>query len=86
MIMAAYYEKQTVKNKPKDTPRKDFKPQPGDSIHAFNRTGHPQHAVESTATEVWIKKGVDIHPVRIVTGINNDIDVQVISGLKEGDE
>jgi HlyD family secretion protein len=36
--------------------------------------------------EVWVKKGENIFPVPIETGIDNDIDVQVISGLKEGDE
>jgi HlyD family secretion protein len=36
--------------------------------------------------EVWIKQGNAIHPVKIETGIDNDIDVQVLKGLKEGDD
>jgi HlyD family secretion protein len=39
---------------------------------------------ESTRT-VWLKEGGTIHPVEIVTGITDETDVEVISGLKEGD-
>ena len=35
---------------------------------------------------VWVKTGNGIHPVSIKTGIDNEIDVQVLSGLKEGEE
>ena len=35
---------------------------------------------------VWVKSGNEIHPVHIETGINNEINVQVLKGLKEGDE
>ncbi len=40
----------------------------------------------SNKKEVWVKDGNNIHPVFIETGLSNDIDVQIISGLKEGDE
>jgi HlyD family secretion protein len=43
-------------------------------------------AVNEKETEVWVKTRDFIHPVKIETGIDNDIDVQIISGLKEGDE
>ncbi|MBN2274841.1 MAG: efflux RND transporter periplasmic adaptor subunit [Bacteroidales bacterium] len=36
--------------------------------------------------QIWVKTGYDIYPVTIEKGIDNDIDVEVISGLKEGDE
>jgi HlyD family secretion protein len=44
-----------------------------------------ENQTDST-TMVWVKTGSDIHPVPVVTGINNDIDVEIKSGLKEGDE
>jgi HlyD family secretion protein len=37
-------------------------------------------------TLVWVKSGNNIHPVRIKTGIDDDINVVILSGLKEGDE
>jgi len=47
------------------------------------------HTAETGTMEenlVWVKTGYDIHPVRIEKGIDNDIDVEVKLGLKEGDE
>jgi HlyD family secretion protein len=41
---------------------------------------------EKKITEVWVKTGNDIHPVKVESGINNDMDAQIISGLKEGDD
>jgi HlyD family secretion protein len=41
---------------------------------------------EEKSSEVWVKTGNLLHPVKIETGIDNDIDVQIISGLKEGDD
>jgi HlyD family secretion protein len=35
---------------------------------------------------VWVKSGNNIHPARIKTGIDDDINVVILSGLKEGDE
>jgi HlyD family secretion protein len=50
----------------------------------------PAPAAEADDAEshkmVWIKTQTDVHPVPITVGIDNDIDAQVISGLKEGDE
>ncbi|MBN1187907.1 MAG: efflux RND transporter periplasmic adaptor subunit, partial [Bacteroidales bacterium] len=37
-------------------------------------------------SEVWVKSDNTIHPVRINTGIDNDINVEILSGLKVGDE
>lgn len=50
-----------------------------------NNGGMPMGPV-SNGNEVWVKRGNDIQPVKVETGINNDIDVQIISGIKEGDE
>jgi HlyD family secretion protein len=38
------------------------------------------------AQHVWVKDGVRIHPVTVKTGINDGTDVQVISGLKQGEK
>lgn len=35
---------------------------------------------------VWIKKGESIFPVHIKTGLSDAVDIQVVDGLKEGDE
>jgi HlyD family secretion protein len=35
---------------------------------------------------VWVKRGNSINPVMIETGLDDDMNVQIISGLKEGDE
>ena len=45
-----------------------------------------QKGMHKKPNKVWIKVGNDIHPVKIQAGINNDVDVEVISGLKDGDE
>lgn len=37
-------------------------------------------------TAVWIKKGENIRPVHIKTGLSDLVNVQVIKGLKEGEE
>jgi len=39
----------------------------------------------SNLTMVWIKEGGNIQPQKIETGINNGSEVEVTSGLKEGD-
>ena len=67
-------------------PDKDFMP-PGKSApppSALNRENSEETGNETS--EVWLKNGNDIHPVKIKTGIDSDINVEVISGLKEGDE
>jgi HlyD family secretion protein len=42
--------------------------------------------MDSTAIMVWVKNGNDIHPVPIKTGIDDDLNVEIKSGLTEGDE
>ncbi|MBN2487161.1 MAG: efflux RND transporter periplasmic adaptor subunit [Bacteroidales bacterium] len=41
---------------------------------------------DSKRIEVWVKNGSKIEPVTVETGIDNDIEVEIKSGLKEGDE
>ena len=40
---------------------------------------------EDGKTVVWVKSGDDIRPVAIETGIDNGSDMEVLSGLEEGD-
>jgi HlyD family secretion protein len=35
---------------------------------------------------IWVKNGVNIHPVPVKIGIDDDLNAQVIEGLKEGEE
>jgi HlyD family secretion protein len=37
-------------------------------------------------TMVWVKEENIIHPVRVETGVNNGSEVEIISGLKEGEK
>jgi HlyD family secretion protein len=39
----------------------------------------------SKLTKVWVKEEGNIHPQPVETGINNGSEVEIISGLKEGD-
>ncbi|HEY9124542.1 MAG TPA: hypothetical protein VIO15_09390, partial [Bacteroidales bacterium] len=41
---------------------------------------------DSTAKMIWVKKGEMVFPVPVKIGIDDDMNAQVISGLKEGDE
>jgi HlyD family secretion protein len=41
---------------------------------------------EEQFADVWQKEGMMIHPVKVGIGIDNDMNVQIFSGLKEGDE
>ena len=42
--------------------------------------------IDSTFKMVWIKKGDMIHEVPVKVGIDDDLNFQIISGLKEGDQ
>ena len=41
---------------------------------------------DSAARMVWIKNGTILHPVPVKIGIDDDLNAQVLEGLKEGDE
>ncbi|HEX2935282.1 MAG TPA: efflux RND transporter periplasmic adaptor subunit [Bacteroidales bacterium] len=53
---------------------------------AMNAKGGMPMGPVSAGNEVWVKRGNNIQPVKVETGINNDLDVQIISGLNDGDE
>ncbi len=41
---------------------------------------------DSSIKMVWVKQGEMIHPARVETGINDGTQVEILSGLNEGDE
>ncbi|WP_297094568.1 efflux RND transporter periplasmic adaptor subunit [uncultured Draconibacterium sp.] len=45
----------------------------------------PQQA-SSDATMVWVKEGTNIHPVPVKIGMNDDINAEILSGVKSGQE
>ncbi len=53
---------------------------------AAGPAGVPGGPREGLKKEVWVKNGKSIKPVFIETGLDDDLNVQIISGLKEGDE
>jgi HlyD family secretion protein len=87
LLLAQYGEKNYDDGKPVNPPAEALIPPKEDSIlpvdHASGDMATGNHQVSKG---VWVKKGHDMHRVRIETGIDNDIDVEVLSGLKEGDE
>jgi HlyD family secretion protein len=48
------------------------------------KTGDRKQEDKSSRT-VWLKENGSIRPVQVVTGITDETDVEVLSGLKEGD-
>ena len=82
-ILAAYLKKIQDQERAPGKPERNMMPPKGDSIPLLN-TAHGENKVDMS--EVWLKNGDSVYPVKIRTGIDNDINVQVISGLKEGDE
>ena len=38
------------------------------------------------ATMVWVKEGTNIHPVPVKIGLNDDINAEILSGIKSGQE
>jgi HlyD family secretion protein len=42
--------------------------------------------LDSTKPTVWVKEGPIIHPVNVSIGIDDDLNAQILSGLKEGEE
>ncbi len=48
------------------------------------KTGSQEQADKSTRT-IWLKENGSIRPVQVVTGITDETDVEILSGLKEGD-
>lgn len=69
------------------TPEKKAEANAAPQIAALNgnNLGMPM-GPGNNGNEVWVKRGNNIQAVKVETGINNDIDVQIISGINEGDE
>ncbi|MFA5727274.1 MAG: efflux RND transporter periplasmic adaptor subunit, partial [Saccharofermentanaceae bacterium] len=61
-------------------------PSAGNAGSKVKSTGDAGGPGDQVYAEIWVKQGTDIHPVRAQIGINDDINAQVISGLKEGEE
>lgn len=68
------------------TPDKKSDAPAAPQMAAMNGNGGMNMGPVSAGDEVWVKRGNNIQPVKVQTGINNDLDVQVISGLNEGDD
>ena len=45
----------------------------------------PEQAANG-ATMVWVKEGTNIHPVPVKIGLNDDINAEILSGVKSGQE
>ena len=46
----------------------------------------PQQNSTNGATMVWVKEGTNIHPVPVKIGLNDDINAEILSGVKSGQE
>lgn len=51
-----------------------------------NRTGGAEGGERKKPTIVWVKNGEDIHRARIEMGVTDGTNIEIKSGLKEGDE
>jgi HlyD family secretion protein len=76
----------SIAKKPGDEAKKPQEETASPSERADKSAFNTNMPGDKTTSEVWLKTGDNIHPARVKTGINNDVDVQIISGLKEGDE
>ena len=72
--MKAYYESMPANERPKPENREKWKKniEPGQVFKKSDR--------------IWIKNGNEIRLQRVVIGINDGTDAEVVSGVKEGDE
>jgi HlyD family secretion protein len=79
-VMEEYKKNLMEKNgSDKNAPKPDGKPD--------GKTGSTKHEKhDSTAKMIWLKKGEMVFSVPVKIGIDDDMNAQVISGLKDGDE
>lgn len=82
-LLAEYLKKTTGKEQPESLAQTQTGQQPQNA--EVHKKDHSQGASKKIS-DVWVKTGNDIHAVKVETGINNDIDAEIISGLKDGDE
>jgi HlyD family secretion protein len=86
-LLAQYRMEKSGSNKSVNQPAEKPKPSMRVNMPTANFVKEPMsNDIVANHQQVWIKSSDDIHPVSIETGIDNDIDMQVLSGLKEGDE
>jgi HlyD family secretion protein len=78
------YMMQAMKNSKDATPPAGMEPPKNTTPSADGASG--MAAPDSTKPTVWVKNGPMIHPVNVSIGIDDDLNAQIISGLKEGDE
>jgi HlyD family secretion protein len=82
-LLTAYFESLPESERPKFDSDKMAPPM---DLKNAEQSSLKKENFNDTSKKVWVKTGNDIHPVPVVTGIDNDIDVEIKSGLKEGDE
>jgi HlyD family secretion protein len=76
--LTAYFESLRKKDKLPEPPKDTNLPAEGKD--------QPMTPADSAGTMVWVKDGVNIHPVKVEVGIDDDLNAQITQGLKEGDE
>lgn len=69
-----------------ETPEGENRPKKPDGQPDMKNMPPPVFDENSDQKMVWVKDGSHIHPVPVKTGLDDDIHVEVISGLRSGDE
>jgi HlyD family secretion protein len=85
-LLATYYKSLPEKDRPAKMEETNTNVKPKNAGLANMPKGAPQGTFDNMKMPqmVWVKEGFIIHPVRIETGINDGVNVEVKSGLKEG--
>jgi HlyD family secretion protein len=83
-VLQAYYKTLPENERPKETPEMDSRPKQSGQ-NGFNRNTGDTSGTPALS-EIWVKQGKLIHPVKVTIGINDGNTAEVKSGLKEGDE
>lgn len=83
-LMATYMAQLPNSDRPTN-PAKAMTAGKGDALPPIGENSSDNESGQE-AQHVWVKDGVRIHPVTVKTGINDGTDVQVISGLKQGEK
>lgn len=82
-VMEAYYKTHEPPTPPQDAPA----PEGGEpQAQTTGNNADEKTAADENVKMVWVKKNDDIHPQKITTGVTDGINIQVVDGLKAGDE
>ena len=84
-LMATYMKQLPEKDHPQNAAWASEAPK-GKKFGEFGGNAEENRSNNSDVQHVWVKNGVMIHPVKVETGINDGTDVQILSGLKQGDK